>query len=68
MSTPVKTKTEKLMNMFSDGKKVKIDSAAKRLYGSNGAVEKNKTRRMVNYIANNYLDIELIDEGTYQAI
>lgn len=67
MSTPVKTKTEKVINMFSGGKKVKVDNIAKKLYGSNGEEEKKKARRMVNYVACNYLDIELIEEGTYQA-
>lgn len=67
MSTPVKTKTEKVMNMFSGGKKVKVDTVAKKLYGSNGEVEKDRARRIINYVATNYLDVELVEEGTYQA-
>lgn len=67
MSTPVKTKTEKVINMFSGGKKVKVDTVAKKLYGSNGDLEKKNARRIIAYVANNYMDIDLVEEGTYQA-
>ena len=68
MSTKVLTKTQKVYNMLSTGKAVKLATVAKKLYGDDNLTSKSNARRIINTLKDNSdLDIELVAEGTYKA-
>lgn len=68
MSTKVLTKTQKVYNMLSTGKNVKLSTVAKKLYGSDDYTSKDNARRIINELKyNSDLDVVLVSEGTYKA-
>lgn len=68
MSTKVLSKTQKVYNMLSSGKAVKLSTVAKKLYGADDQVSKSNARRIINTLKDNSdLDIELVATGTYKA-
>ena len=66
MSTKVLTKTQKVYNMLSTGKSVKLSSVAKKLYGNTDFTSQSNARRIINSLKDQ-LDIELVSTGTYKA-
>ena len=68
MSTKVLSKTQKVYNMLSSGKAVKLSTVAKKLYGCDDETSKSNARRIINTLKDNSdLDIELVATGTYKA-
>lgn len=66
--TKTLTKTQKVYNMLSSGKAVKLSTVAKKLYGSDDATSRDNARRIINDIKyNSDLDVELVSTGTYKA-
>ena len=66
MSTKVLTKTQKVYNMLSSGKNVKVSTVAKKLYGSDDSTCVSNARRIINSLKGT-LDVELVSTGTYRA-
>lgn len=68
MSTKVLSKTQKVYNMLSTGKAVKLSTVAKKLYGCDDHTSKDNARRIINTLKDNSdLNIELVATGTYKA-
>lgn len=62
------TKTQKVYNMLSSGKAVKVSTIAKKLYGSDDTDSLSNARRIISTLrSNSDLDIELVATGTYKA-
>lgn len=68
MSTKVLTKTQKVYNMLSTGRSVKLSTAAKKLYGTDDVVTRDNARRLINDLKQNSdLNIKLVAKNTYKA-
>ena len=61
-----KTNKEKVFNLLSSGKKVKLSTLAKKLYNSIDNNSLDNARRVVNHLKDDGLKVKLIDVGTYQ--
>lgn len=66
MSSKVLTKTQKVYNMLSSGKAVKVSTVAKKLYGDTDSTSISNARRIINSLKDE-LSVELVGTGTYQA-
>lgn len=62
----VLTKTQKVYNMLSSGKAVKVSTVAKKLYGNTDSTSVSNARRIINSLKDE-LSVELVSTGTYQA-
>ena len=62
----VLTKTQKVYNMLSSGKAVKVSTVAKKLYGNADSTSVSNARRIINSLKDE-LSVELVSTGTYQA-
>lgn len=66
MSSKVLTKTQKVYNMLSSGKAVKLSTVAKKLYGSDDTTSQDNARRIINSLKKNF-KVKLVSTGTYKA-